>query len=161
VPRRFGLTGTELRQLEAVRVAAGVRLALLAAARTTPGEACAALYGTAAGSLLAVSGRRQLRNSDPGSCFTISVADLLAADTPAAARLVGLFHSHPHSPAVPSELDSLAIARLPFVWAITSRCAGPAGTLRFYAWSTAGVRELMEQRPRASAARGGALARPR
>lgn len=59
-------------------------------------------------------------------------------------RLVGLFHSHPRSPAVPSDLDRLAIARLPFVWAIAGPGDRPETALRFFAWSGAGLRELRE-----------------
>jgi desampylase len=148
VPRRFGLTAAELRQVDEVSVGTGLRLALLAAARSSPGEVCAALYGSAEGPLLTLTASRPLPNADPGACFTISVADLLTGAGAAGARprLLGLFHSHPDSAPVPSELDGLAMARLPFVWAIASRCGEPAGALRFYAWSTGGVRELRPRR---------------
>jgi Prokaryotic homologs of the JAB domain len=167
MPRRFGLTASEMHQLHEVGVVPEVRLALLSATRAAIGEACAALYGTADGPVLTVGGWRHLENTEPGTCFAISVADLLADDGALGAagprgagpingsagpgagaarqRLVGLFHSHPRSPAVPSELDCLGIARLPFVWAIAGLNERQGESLRFFAWSLAGVRELPER----------------
>jgi proteasome lid subunit RPN8/RPN11 len=145
MPRRFGLTAPELRQLDEVRIEAEVRAALLTAARPATGEACAALYGTPDGPQLTVGAWRLLPNADPGDCLTISVADLLeAGSTSPPGRLVGLFHSHPRSQAVPSDLDRLAIARLPFVWAIAGPGDRQGAALRFFAWSGAGLRELRE-----------------
>lgn len=161
--RKFGLTAPELTGLGRVTVEPAVRVALLAAARSTPGEACAALYGGLDGPALLVSGWRHLENAEPGGCLAISVAELLAeggtaaaprdpaAGDPAAggesagpARLIGLFHSHPAGEAVPSDLDCVAIARLPFVWGIARGRGQVRGSLRFFAWSGAGVRELQE-----------------
>lgn len=169
MPRRFGLTAREMHQLDVVSIRAGPRLALLSMTRSTPGEACAALYGTVCGPVLVVDAWRHLENVETGTCLAIPVADLLtdggepAALAPAGGaaggapggsiatgaprRLVGLFHSHPHSDAVPSDLDCLTIARLPFVSAIAGPGDQPAGSLRFFTWSTAGVRELPERPP--------------
>lgn len=163
--RKFGLTAPEITGLGRVTVEPAVRLALLAAARSTPGEACAALYGGIDGPALLVGGWRHLENAEPGGCLAISVADLLAEGGTAAVprdpaavprdpaaggesagpgRLIGLFHSHPAGEAVPSDLDCVAIARLPFVWGIAGGRGQVRGSLRFFAWSGAGVRELQE-----------------
>jgi len=140
-----------MHQLDEVIIRAGPRLALLSMTRSTPGEACAALYGTVCGPVLVIDAWRHLENAETGACLAIEVADLLtdgcAPATGAPRRLVGLFHSHPHSDAVPSDLDCLTIARLPFVSAIAGPGDQPAGSLRFFTWSTAGVRELPERPP--------------
>lgn len=147
MPRRFGLTAAEMRVLEEVRVNAAVRRVMLSSARRAAaagGEVCAALYGTADGPVLRIGMQRRLENAASGACLAVPVASLLGGGCQD--RLVGLFHSHPRSEAVPSDLDRLAIARLPFVWAIVGATGG--WTLRFFAWSAAGLRELPVQAAR-------------
>jgi proteasome lid subunit RPN8/RPN11 len=144
MPRRFGLTAAEMRGLDQTHVDAAVRRGMLSSARRAAaagGEACAALYGTADGPVLRIGRQRRLDNAASGACLAVPVASLLDGGCPD--RLVGLFHSHPRSEAVPSDLDRLAIARLPFVWAIAGATGG--WTLRFFAWSAAGLRELPGQ----------------
>ena len=142
--RRYGLSGMELKQLRAVVIESALRQQLGTHAGAAGYEICAALYGYVENSSLVVTGWRRLTNRDPSGCFMVSVNELLhPAPSGVKSRLVGLFHSHLQGLAQPSDLDCSSIARLPFVWTITS-VAGDE--LRAFTWSKAGVRELSVQR---------------
>jgi len=78
------------------------------AARAYPHEGCGALLGPAEG---AVNETMPLANTEigsPGTRFTVSPRDYLAAEETADARglrLLGFWHSHPDHPARPSATD--------------------------------------------------------
>lgn len=156
--RKFGLTAGELRELGAIRITAALRRDLLSHAVTAASEVCGPLYGgvvslvPGGGLVLDVQSWRPVVNAAAsGGCFAMPVAEFLGAAAgpaqpggPGGPRLVGLFHSHPRGDATPSDLDSIGIARLPFVWAIAGTCGSDTAELRFFAWSAAGVREVAE-----------------
>jgi len=147
-----------MRQLRQVHAGGAVRCELGSYALGSASEVCAALYGGVSGAELDIQAWRPLDNTAASpACFAVPVARLLTsagAGRAGSDRLVGLFHSHPGGLAVPSDLDCLGIARLPFVWAIAAAGPGPgagpgaepghpaAATLRFFAWSEHGVREI-------------------
>ena len=80
-------------------------------ARDYPNECCGALLGHDAGTERTVLGLVPLvnqRNDSPGNRFSITPQDVRQAEKEAAAKgweLIGWYHSHPDSPARPSEFD--------------------------------------------------------
>ncbi|MFZ0639425.1 MAG: M67 family metallopeptidase [Candidatus Acidiferrales bacterium] len=80
-------------------------------ARDYPNECCGALLGRDAGADRTVLGLVPLvnqRNDSPRNRFSITSEDVRLAEKEAAAKgweLIGWYHSHPDSPARPSEFD--------------------------------------------------------
>lgn len=80
-------------------------------ARDYPNECCGALLGRDAGAERTVLGLVALvnrRTDSPGNRFSVTPEDVRLAETEAKAKgweLIGWYHSHPDSPARPSEFD--------------------------------------------------------
>lgn len=78
---------------------------------TCPKEACGLLYGTADSATACITGFKPLANASPypERHFSFSpeewISVLYAPDEDSPDRIIGIFHSHPASPAVPSEED--------------------------------------------------------
>ncbi len=104
---RVGEARTVLGEPESVLVARDVtRIVLEHARRCLPEEACGLLSGNAAGTVLAAHPAENVQHSP--SRFTVDPVAHHAIWRRAEAagqRLLGVFHSHPVSPAVPSEED--------------------------------------------------------
>lgn len=116
-----------------------------AARRAAPLEACGVLVGRAGGAATEVRRQRLGRNvhDRPVDRFQLAPEDLLAAEREArrdGLEVVGIWHSHPSSAAVPSEVDRGA-AWDGYSYLIVS-VAGEAPELR--SWRLAGE-ELEEQ----------------
>lgn len=121
------------------------RLEALACARY-PREACGLLLGWRAQACVRVAHVREARNLARASeRYDLDPVDHLAAEE-LAQRLdlavVGVWHSHPDRPPVPSEIDR-AQAWPAWSYVIVSVAAGVASGLR--SWRLAGERFLEEQ----------------
>ena len=110
---------------ESIRISAAALSAIRAhAERESPRECCGLLVGASAAIDEAIPARNLSANP---SRYRIDPQDHITTNrrlrgTPRA--VIGAYHSHPHSPAVPSERD-LAEAHYPeFVWLIVSLMAG-------------------------------------
>ncbi len=103
-----------------------------------PNEACGVLIGTGDAAERTVAEVRRARNLEPRRSTDFYVLDpeaFLAADREAredGLDIVGFWHSHPDSPAVPSETDR-ARAWPGYVYVIVSVRSGRAGEIR--AWT--------------------------
>lgn len=100
------------------------RLASLAR-RRAPREACALLVGRAAGGAAVVKRVEEVANSDgsPETRFSVEAGELIAHYRGAEAEgleVVGIFHSHPTSGAVPSGTDRAHMGANPVAWVIYS-----------------------------------------
>lgn len=100
------------------------------AKKCTPNESCAILFGTALDNTHHVSEVYLTENIEKSSVnFTISNEELIAAYKTAEEKkldIVGIFHSHPDSQAIPSEIDKKFMQINPVIWVIYS---GATGTL--------------------------------
>src|SRR5262245_40618331 len=105
-PPKFATSRRSLELPAALRA----RLEELACARY-PEEACGLLVGRCTGGSAAVTDVREARNLNPAPArgrYELDPADQLAAQDAAEAAgldLVGVWHSHPDHPPVPSETD--------------------------------------------------------
>ena len=101
----------------------GTRLLLPASVRAeleqlscagAPNEACGVLIGTRSDSetrVVEATSARNLETQRPHERFTLDPVHLLTAETDARGRgleVVGIWHSHPERPALPSEADRVA-----------------------------------------------------
>lgn len=118
------------------------RLGALALARY-PNEACGLLLGRRAGTRAEVLEVREARNRETRGAryrYELDPGDLVAAETHARAaglEVVGVWHSHPDRPAVPSASDRAA-AWSAWSYLIVSVEASAVRELR--AWRLAGAR---------------------
>lgn len=83
------------------------------AVKTFPEECCGFLFGTASGERIITASRaaKNLSEGDKKTRFAIGPKDYLTAEQWAEENeleLVGIYHSHPDHPAIPSEHDRLA-----------------------------------------------------
>ncbi len=94
------------------------------AENAAPNESCALLFGSQDGDKVAVSDIFLTENTDKSlTRFAISNEDLLEGYQHAERNgldVVGIFHSHPHSEAVPSDTDMRFMQINPVVWVIFS-----------------------------------------
>lgn len=115
-----------------VHLPASVRAALVSHARgEAPLECCGLLIGTAGAIEDAVPARNARRSA---TAFLIEPADHFAAIREARARgrqVVGAYHSHPQSPAVPSPAD-IAQALDPALLYVIVSLVPPAAEVRGY-----------------------------
>jgi len=100
------------------------RLASLAR-RHAPREACALLVGRPGREAATVERVEEVRNADaaPEARFSVEAGELIAHYRGAEAEgleVVGIFHSHPTSGAVPSRTDEAHMAANPVAWVIYS-----------------------------------------
>lgn len=94
-----------------------VRVLTSRAERAAPDEACAALLGCWDGRLARVQQLAPLRNTSPHPkrSFLVDPLELLALGEP-----LGVWHSHPRSPALPSAADRAAATLWPdLLWLIS------------------------------------------
>ena len=100
-----------------------------------PHEACGVLVGTrsfAGARVVEVTASRNLESDRPGDRFTLDPVHLLTVETDARLRgleVLGVWHSHPDRPAVPSETDR-AGAWEGWSYVIVSVPGGAARTIR-------------------------------
>jgi len=89
-----------------------------------PYESCALLFGKKNNDTVAVSELFLTKNIDQSPVnFTISNDDLIQGYSEAeklGMDVVGVFHSHPHSEAIPSQTDQKFMQINPVVWVIYS-----------------------------------------
>ena len=107
--------------MDAIRLHAGVRQALLAHAReVAPRECCGLLIGT--GSEVDGSIRSANVDPDPNRYQLDPVLHVATSRSLRGSRrkVLGVYHSHPHSPPVPSRTDLLEAYYPDFVWIIVS-----------------------------------------
>lgn len=108
---------------------------LLDAERTFPDECCGFLYGSETGGDRQILGIRVVDNTRQGDKrrrFQISAKDYMEAERYALEHnieLLGVYHSHPDHPAVPSEHDRVA-AQPYFSYLIVSVYGGKFHHLR-------------------------------
>jgi proteasome lid subunit RPN8/RPN11 len=97
-----------------------------------PAECCGILLGTA--SEIAEAARTKNVADDPGSRFVIDPKDHIDGRRRARARgleVVGFYHSHPRSPALPSATDRAEAAYPGHVYLIVSLAAEPPDVAAF------------------------------
>jgi proteasome lid subunit RPN8/RPN11 len=107
-------------------------------------EACGLLLGTTDGDGWRIESAVPLRNTaDSATYFEFDPAELLEHDLRHGAAIVGVYHSHPGGPALPSATDLGQMtmeAEVPWVWLILSPRGGAAlGTPPAGNWRTAGA----------------------
>ena len=113
-----------------------------------PNECCGFFYGTEDGKVRAVTSSTEVTNSKEGDQrrrFAISDMDYLRAERHAAKEgltLLGVYHSHPLHPAIPSEHD-LAVALPYFSYIIVS--VQPEGTAHVRSWQLDDTRQFDEE----------------
>lgn len=92
--------------------------------RWFPNESCALLFGTEIDDMFRVQGVFLTENSEGSTTrFTISNEELLRGYQEAEKNrldVIGIFHSHPHSEAIPSSTDTVFMEINPVVWVIFS-----------------------------------------
>lgn len=113
-----------------------------------PNECCGFFYGSEDGQIRAVTVSTEVTNSKEGDQrrrFAISNKDYLNAERHAAREgltLLGVYHSHPLHPAIPSEHD-LAVALPYFSYIIVS--VQPKGTAHVRSWQLNEQRHFAEE----------------
>ena len=113
-----------------------------------PNECCGFFYGTEDGTVRSVTISTEVTNSKEGDQrrrFAISDMDYLRAERHAAKEgltLLGVYHSHPLHPAIPSEHD-LAVALPYFSYIIVS--VQPEGTDHVRSWQLDDSRQFDEE----------------
>jgi proteasome lid subunit RPN8/RPN11 len=113
-----------------------------------PNECCGFFYGTEDGKVRSVITSTEVTNSKEGDQrrrFAISDMDYLRAERHAAKEgltLLGVYHSHPLHPAIPSEHD-LAVALPYFSYIIVS--VQPNGTDHVRSWQLNDSRQFEEE----------------
>ena len=94
------------------------------AVNCSPEEACALLLGSLDGPSCVIMDAILTENSDHSPVrFTVPDDQLIQSYRTAKERrleMVGIFHSHPNSPAVPSETDTTYMRLNPVAWIIYS-----------------------------------------
>lgn len=94
------------------------------AKKSTPNESCAILFGTTLDNTYHVSEVYLTENIEKSNVnFTISNEELIDAYKTAEEKkldIVGIFHSHPDSQAIPSETDKKFMQINPVIWVIYS-----------------------------------------
>lgn len=125
-----------------IRIAAAALADLEAAALAArPREACGLLVGDGARIAAIVETRNLAPRADR---FLIDPARHLALQRElrgGAARIVGLFHSHPHGPPEPSEADRAGLGEPGRIWTITAVEGGRPET-RAFIEEESGFREV-------------------
>ena len=113
-----------------------------------PNECCGFFYGSEDGSVRSVTTSTEVINSKEGDQrrrFAISDMAYLRAERHAAKEgltLLGVYHSHPLHPAIPSEYD-LAVALPYFSYIIVS--VQPEGTAHVRSWQLDDSRHFGEE----------------
>jgi len=113
-----------------------------------PNECCGFFYGSEDGHIRAVTVSTEVTNSKEGDQrrrFAISDKDYLNAERHAAREglaLLGVYHSHPLHPAIPSEHD-LAVALPYFSYIIVS--VQPEGSAHLRSWQLDDSRQFDEE----------------
>lgn len=94
------------------------------AKKTAPAESCALLFGHSESGTSTVKEVFLTQNMEDSSVnFTISNEELLSGYKEAEKKdleVIGIFHSHPHSEAIPSSMDKKFMTINPVVWVIFS-----------------------------------------
>ena len=94
------------------------------AKKTAPAESCALLFGHEKSGTSTVKEVFLTQNTEDSPVnFTISNEELLTGYKEAEAKgleVIGIFHSHPHSEAIPSSTDRKFMTINPVVWVIFS-----------------------------------------
>lgn len=94
------------------------------AKKTAPAESCALLFGHEESGISTVKDVFLTQNTENSPVnFTISNEELLAGYKEAERHgldVIGIFHSHPHSKAIPSSMDREFMTINPVVWVIFS-----------------------------------------
>lgn len=94
------------------------------AKKTAPAESCALLFGHEKSETSTVKEVFLTQNTENSPVnFTISNEELLAGYKQAEKKgleVIGIFHSHPHSEAIPSSTDRKFMTINPVVWVIFS-----------------------------------------
>jgi len=120
---RYG--SSEIGLVGSIRISGEHRQALQNhAQKCSPNESCAILYGKIEGGSAVVEDVFLADNAD-GSPVSFAVSDeqLIAAykkEEEGDAKIVGMFHSHPSSEALPSDTDRQFMEINPVVWVIYS-----------------------------------------
>ena len=90
-----------------------------------PNESCALLFGTEESEICTVKDIFLAKNTEDSPInFTISNEELLQGYQEAEQKkleVVGIFHSHPHSEAVPSLTDKKFMVINPVIWVISNK----------------------------------------
>ena len=106
------------------------------AEKERPNESCAILFGKEEGDQISVEKIFLTNNVDQSPVnFTISPEQRLEADKierESGLKMVGIFHSHPNSEAIPSNTDKKFMELNPVVWLIFS---GDSGDFKAYTLS--------------------------
>lgn len=108
-----------------------------------PAEACGLLVGSRAGGraeVVEVRSARNMRSEERDDRYELDPADFVAADCAARSaglEVLGIWHSHPDSPAVPSETDRAAAWE---GWSYLIVAAGPDGARDLRSWRLSGER---------------------
>ena len=127
-----------------VRIPAGHLESLAGHARScSPNESCALLIGLVRGGEARVSGLVTVTNQDGSpDRFSMPAEELISAYAQASSEgldVVGIFHSHPASPAAPSATDVEYMAINPVPWLIYS---GLDGSVRAFVLEGGSPREI-------------------
>jgi proteasome lid subunit RPN8/RPN11 len=116
-----------------ITIGAGIVAAMIAHARdASPDECCGLLLGT--GEEIVASVRTRNVADTPATRFLIDPQEHIAARRDARRRgleVRGFYHSHPRSPAAPSETDRGEAAYPDHLYAIVSLAADPADVRLF------------------------------
>ena len=116
-----------------ITIEAGIVAAMIAHARdASPDECCGLLLGT--GEQIVASVRARNVAEAPATRFLIDPENHIAARRDARGRgleVRGFYHSHPRSPAAPSETDRAEAAYPDHLYAIVSLAADPADVRLF------------------------------
>ena len=90
-----------------------------------PNESCALLFGTEESEICTVKDIFLAKNTDDSPInFTISNEELLQGYQEAEQKklgVIGIFHSHPHSEAIPSLTDKKFMGINPVIWVISNK----------------------------------------
>lgn len=93
-----------------------------------PNESCALLFGTEESGTCTVKDIFLAKNTDGSPInFTISNEELLQGYQEAEQKkldVIGIFHSHPHSEAIPSLTDKKFMVINPVIWVISNKHDG-------------------------------------
>lgn len=144
--RRYGLTSSERGEIAGVLSTPAIHDLLCMVAERATGEVCGILYGQVDGALLQISDVQGCANrSGTESEFILdldAVYESMGRQAEQALRMVGIFHSHPDGPPVPSQFDCYYLERTPFVWAIIGHTPAERPSIRYFLNQGGWIREI-------------------
>lgn len=110
-----------------------------------PREACGLLFGTSSSFHTTIEEFWPVPNRAMGlNGFAISTQDIVQTCKETDTQLIGLFHSHRHTP-TPSSSDSHAMQQSPLIWLIAASGMPPSGQafqLKAFAWQNEDMLEF-------------------